>query len=195
MPHNLLSEAQISATKEVVEQEAARFLENLPQFVESTMKEATLGCLGIREERGYLRFLSNGSNWLKDYVDKTIHGLVDIEVRDLINETLRAALKDPSVRDNLIRYLQDTYRETVVSKLKNALRIRAEQDAQNIVEAIADKLEYIPNTDLNDPECYQGPIGEILLEQIAKGIVEEEDNHGVVGFDGNDWTVEDEIPF
>lgn len=195
---SILTAVQIAATKEIIEAEVARYIDYLPQKIEQILYQTTLSVLGLREARGTLRFDKSEGNWLEEIFRSAADQAVNRQISEYVNKTVYRAMSDSNLMLDIKRAIYKTYRETMINKLRTAMQARADEDAGQCVRALANSLTFNADQDPADPESFQGPLGEIILRQLAKNIVDEEDSHGEIGFNGEDFTTtpdDDDIPF
>jgi len=195
---SILTAVQIAATKEIIEKEVARYLDYLPKQIEQILYQTTLSVLGLRQRPGgVLRFDKSEDHWLEDIFRNAVVNCINDQVSEYVNKTVLRAMSDSGIMLDIKRDIYRIYKEKMTHKLRTAMEERANEDATNCVRALANSLTFNADQDPADPESFQGPVGEIILRQLAKNIVDEEDNYGTIGFDGKTFvSAEDEdIPF
>lgn len=98
------------------------------------------------------------------------------EVDALVAEFLPRLSEDVEIKKALFKECQRLYKQTLREALIRQTKERAERDAESLLGDISfDGVVMGPvNTELEDPNSYDGPMGRLLLEQrvLDLGLVE-----------------------
>ena len=158
-----------------IEEELAKQLRRIPELVEKAVSQAVLSILGISKRNGGFEVDTfGGKNPLNGYIQRTVETSMDTYVKPLVDKKLKGLMNRKtlprSVATETIRQASYTFTRTVKNRVEKKMESLGKKAADRVCEHLEDSLDEIGNInlDINDPKSFEGPIGDVLLEEVAQ---------------------------
>jgi hypothetical protein len=158
-----------------IEEELAKQMRLIPEIVEKAVSGAVLDILGIRKDRqGYSVDTFGGKNPLNAYIQRKVEELMNALIEPIVSKELTRLMKfktlPRSVAEEIAKQAHYCFTRTVKSKVEKKMEAVGEKAASRVGEVLENALDGVGqiNIDIDDPNSYEGPIGEVLLEEIAE---------------------------
>ena len=141
----------------------------MPDQVHKHLNDGVLSVLGL-EADSFSRVIKfkvrYGNSILSDYIKQSVLANVSESIDDIASKIVEKF--NSNIIDAASLEYEFSYRYKFNETFKELLEKKAEDDAKKLFDSINfDVIDLIGSIDLNDPNSFQGEIGEILLEEIA----------------------------
>jgi len=166
-----------------VEEELARQLKDIPNTVQKVVESAILSILGVvREGGGGYRVDTFGKReeCLNSYITKKVGQALEKMVGPTVDKEMRRLLKTVSLQKSIATRIATTARYQFEDSFKRGVHDRFAKLGNKMANQISDELEAIMknvahfNDEICDPSSFEGKIGELFLEEIARDLSDEE---------------------
>ena len=180
----MISDKQKAEIKHTIDRTVAKFVENLPSRLHQMLGKSVCSILGLRVdhwgngEKFDIDHSSGNKGLLASMVKKRTLELCEAEVDSLVNEFIPTLQENAGIKKALFKECDRLYRQCLREALVRLTKERAEKDAEGLLNGFDTLLNGVSlgpvNTELSDPESFEGPMGRLLLEQkvLDLGLVE-----------------------
>lgn len=163
---------QLKTVKEIADRTTANFINRLPELLENKLRQAALQIIGLRDS-GYNKLEVDHCNGNRSIIGNAIESrtkeLVAATINPAINKILDVLSTDVSVISAIDKEIRGLYKRVFNETLEKAVSKRAVEDAQKLIDSIdISHLTIGPdNVELENPESFAGPLGQIFMEEMA----------------------------
>lgn len=170
---------------DVVDEEVAKQLSNIPKTVEDMITNSIGEIIGLKKYNNGT-YKVNTDSYSKsavcNYIAKVVDESIDSMIGPIVKDRIGRAIKTKSFIINLSETVDSAicreFRRKFEYLLSDTMAKLAAESVADICKKLADGTVSLKNVnaDINDPNCFKGAIGHVLLERIAIDIADEKAN-------------------
>ena len=156
---------------EIVKSRTANFLSDLPGKVDFLLRQAVLDLLGFDQSFGRIQIRDDSRRSLIiQHITATTQDRIKSNIDSLVVDVIDSIHNEPKLRSAVIKKAADSYYSYLDRALREELEKKAKADAATYVKSMINPLMHplIENTDLEDPNSFDGELGEIILKGLAE---------------------------
>ena len=159
-----------------VEAELEKQLREIPATVEKVVQDAIISIIGVRRNGKHYEVdtWSKREQALHGYIQRKVEEKLEEFVGPLVEKEMKRLLKLTSLNNSIAYQLSQKAQYCFEHKFKSRIGERFEKLGEKMGQRIGDQLDAMLadvakfNDDVCDPESFQGRIGELFLEEVAK---------------------------
>lgn len=180
----MISDKQKAEIKHTIDHTVAKFVDSLPSRLHQMLGKSVCNILGLKADywgdgdKFEVDHCNGNKGLLASMVKKRTLELCEAEVDSLVNEFIPTLQENAGIKKALFKECDRLYRQCLREALIRLAKERAEKDAEGLLNGFDTLLNGVSlgpvNTELSDPESFEGPMGRLLLEQkvLDLGLVE-----------------------
>jgi hypothetical protein len=168
----MLSDQDKKRIKDAVDAEVADFIRALPQQVNEMLRKGVASVVGLSDRWGKVEI--DHCNGNKGFIGELIKKNVCDECKEQIDAIVRSFIpklrEDDDILDGMYEEARRIYQRELDDELNKQVRKKARQDAAAILagDPLGDVVLGPENTELEDPNGFEGPLGEVILREKAE---------------------------
>lgn len=182
---SMINEKDLKKIKVVVDNCVSNFIDNLPNRIDKILEGSICHILGLKKDSwNSTKFeIDHNRSMLRELVEKNVKQVFVDKLNDHVEAFVREFVdgdENGSLRGAIVKETRDLYNRNFRDALFRRVKLAAESDAEDFVDGLdlnaLENVKFGPgNTDIDDPNSYDGSVGELFLKDKIRRVFSESD--------------------